>query len=330
MRRIPTTVFTQILLAGGCCAQHIAYDAHTEALAATATFWQSGAGHWHPSYTANGMLCGCVFSGQESDGWAIAGRIAQSNSILWTFRGGARVVDAMQMINVYFGVAAFGPHRINAFDLAYTTDANPSLASAFVPLAIAGCTAPSAVWSQGNGRVTISCPVPVDFRVSWASQACTGIRLTNLAQNACSNNGNFVLTEVSFRTVTPGVQFVGDSTPGCNGQLVIGVNRPPAVGVADFKLILAGVEPQAAGILGLGALRSSPVELMDLGVWVDPIVQAYSVVRLSALVESVSVSLPIPAGAALQGVVVGAQFGMASSCQPAGFASSRAVQLTVQ
>ncbi|MCI0587109.1 MAG: hypothetical protein L0323_09750, partial [Planctomycetes bacterium] len=120
-------------------------------------------------------------------------------------------------------------------------------------------------------------------------------------------NDGFV---ASLDLLPDGVFFFGDSTPGCGGPLVIGVNSAAQLGNASFAVTCANAPGNAPGVLGFSAAKFlNAVTIYNLGVWIDFLSPAFFVVPTATNgVGAASVPLAVPNNPALIGTAVYAQF----------------------
>jgi hypothetical protein len=162
----------------------IAYDVRTTQLSAVADYSQ---GTYVASHTVDGVL------GESF--WAVDPLEGQDHYILWKFTGGPKTTNAIQIVNDTHNLH---PHNLMEFDIDYTTDPNPTLSSNFQMLNItsylnfAGTSFADWVWVDTPSQ---------DYRVFYTPVQATGIRLHTYPNSGNYTNNNFVLTEVSFRSI---------------------------------------------------------------------------------------------------------------------------------
>jgi DNA-binding beta-propeller fold protein YncE len=121
----------------------------------------------------------------------------------------------------------------------------------------------------------------------------------------------------------------GASSPGCLGELELFATREPAVGAADFVLVIANAQSGKLGIVGVGsASLSLPVigitlliDVTDPGLLLLPIVHDPSGFALAAL--------PIPGDASLAGQTYYAQCVVKDDCGPRTWAATQGLAMTI-
>lgn len=321
-----TSLFLLASITSLSAQRRIAHNTSGPALSAIATFQQTCCGICRARATVNGLTTGAHLGNNVYDFWAAwPSNRTRSESILWAFTGGIRVVSAMQVLTYYFASGSYGPHRIGDFRLQYTTDAVPKLNGSFAPLQKLAINTRATI--TGN-RILVTPRGVDDYRISFTPVVATGILLTNAPNSGISNNKNYVITEVSFQTVTPGVLEFGGSTVGCRGSLPIGVSEPPRVGTPLFKLTCANAPPSGSGFLlvGTGALRQ-PIPLLGLQLWTAP---PWFLLPVSSNRSGYAVTgIPIPANPKLRGLMAFPQYVWRGSTCPPGLSASAALQLTI-
>jgi hypothetical protein len=135
-----------------------------------------------------------------------------------------------------------------------------------------------------------------------------------------------------FDPLPAGAIQYGDSTPGCRGEIAIGVTAIPKYGSHDFALTSTNADPGGAyGVLAfaIGAL-DTPVLGVGTQVWLDPSL-LLAVMPVAANDQGFAlVPLRIEGAPALIGLTVAAQFFWKDPCGPAGWASTNGLKITVQ
>lgn len=322
------SIWLGALLVCAPAAQEVAFNTGGAALAAMSAYAQTSGGLCPASSTVNGRLDGGALGGGVVDFWAaLPWNQSTAVDILWTFQGGARVVDAAQIMSYYaFGVSAFGPHRIGDFWLDYTNSPTPSLGGTFQPvqvLAFAGATGSI----QGN-RVVVAAPGGDDYRIEFVPVVATGIRLTVAPGSGISFNHNWVLSEVSFRTTTQGLLEFGAASPACQNLPILGASHPPQVGQSAFTLLGFNGPSNGVGVfaLGTGAL-GAPVAVLGANVWLaSPLV---AVVATTGISGYATLSLPLPASAGWPGTQLDLQAFWLDPCAAGGLSASQGLELVL-
>ena len=184
-------------------AQTLAYDLTTTAFTSSADYTQPG---FSPAETHDGTIQAAA---PPYDGWAVDPVHGDPHQILWPFVAGETEVDAIQLINAYNN-----DEVIHHFQLYYTTDGNPTLASTFNELTglqmVANTSGDGAVITGSEVQVTSSSSITTgEYRLHFDTVAATAIQLRTFAHSG-TGNGNFVLSEISMRSaiVGPGLDLV--------------------------------------------------------------------------------------------------------------------------
>jgi hypothetical protein len=129
-----------------------------------------------------------------------------------------------------------------------------------------------------------------------------------------------------------GASRYGSGTPGCAGQLVIGVTSWAQVGNSSFAITCGSAPGNATGLLGFGgAPLATPFVILGAQVWIDLLSPpSFFVVVSSNAIGAAEVAIPIPQNAALASGQVVAQCFWVDPCAPAGVSASSALVLVVQ
>ena len=323
------TLLSCVFLLPALAAQSPTYDTFGSALSAQANFAQSA---FSAAATCNGVSGGAswTLSPGNFDGWALAGTVSFDNYIAWTFRGGSRVVSRMQLRSDYGFVAGGGPHYLIHFAIDVTTDAVPSLAGNWQPVALQQ-VAPVGASVAGNEVTYPSSGYPnlENCDLQFTPVAATGVRLRVFPQGGTGQNGNIVLTEVSFATVVPGLLGYGTDS-SCAGARSLTVNGVPRIGDAGF----AWQAPRAP-VGGLGLLFVStaalPVALpaLGIGIWISP-AGAIGLTSTTSTWGTAETAFPLPNNSGLIGFQVVGQYVWLESCAPQGLTASAAGRITLQ
>ncbi|MBK8975438.1 MAG: LamG domain-containing protein [Planctomycetes bacterium] len=129
------------------------------------------------------------------------------------------------------------------------------------------------------------------------------------------------------QVVFPGLAL-GTSTAGCLGAIHATTTSIPSAGNLDFAFAAhrAPAGAQAIGLLAL-APAASPLTLVGVQIWVDPLsLQGGFAVPVDAL-GTVRLPLPIPTGVP-PGVPLCVQFGILDPCGPLGLTASDAIAVS--
>lgn len=308
-------------------AQNQAFNTFGSALAAEASFNQGG---FRVERTCNGLNAGpnWVVAPNEYDGWAVAGSPAQPRAA-WAFRGGARTVQAMQLLSNYGFAAQYGLHYINDFTIAYTQDPSPTLAgSTWTAVSVQSLSVPGGSFIQN--RVTYpTSPLPnlADLRVTFAPVLATAVRL--LVVQGTGLSGNIVLTEVSFDTSLP--TFVNAGTgAGCAGTMRLSVNGPATLGSNDFAWQSWGAPAGSLGVLFFGgSLLPQAVPVLGFDLWLNPS-GAVGVTNVANSWGNVETLFPLPAQPSLAGFVLAGQGVWLQGCGSSGLVATDGGAVTLQ
>lgn len=132
-----------------------------------------------------------------------------------------------------------------------------------------------------------------------------------------------------------GVEAYGTSSPGCGGDLPMGVLSWPQLGDANFLLTCSNTAPSALAALLINFQGLAvPTPVLGVDVWVATN-NAVARVLVATSGGVVDVPFPIPAVPAFAGVQMFAQFGAFGPTGPApcpvlGLSASHALHLTIQ
>ena len=323
------TFLSCVFLLPALVAQSPTYDTFGSALSAQTNFAQNG---FSAAATCNGVSGGAswIFPSNQYDGWALAGASSLDNYIAWTFRGGSRLVSGMQLRSDYGFAAQYGVHYLRHFAIDVTTDAVPSLAGNWQPVALQQ-VAPVGASVAGNEVTYPSSGYPnlENCDLQFTPVAATGVRLRVFPQGGTGQNGNIVLTEVSFATVVPGLLGYGTDS-SCAGARSLTVNGVPRIGDAGF----AWQAPRAP-VGGLGLLFVStaalPVALpaLGIGIWISP-AGAIGLTSTTSTWGTAETPFPLPNNSGLIGFQVAGQYVWLESCASQGLTASAAGRITLQ
>jgi len=179
--------------AAGAMAESVEYDLTTTAFTSSADYSQAG---FSPAETHDGNI---EAAAPPYDGWAVDPFEGDSHQILWSFVAGETAVDAIQLINVYSDNEV-----LHHFQLSYTTDSNPSLASTFNELT----GLQMVLNTSGDGATIVGSEVQVtsttaittgEYRLTFTPVDATAIKVRTFPDSG-TGNGNFVLSEISMRS----------------------------------------------------------------------------------------------------------------------------------
>lgn len=314
----------------GLAAQSQAFATFGSALIASANFEQNG---FTAAATCNGVNAGAswLLSPAQYDGWAVAGNTGGHNYCSWAFHGGPRTVAAIQLLNAYPLASQYGVHWLRHFALDYTTDPQPSLASAWQPLTSLAASVPGAAI---NGNVVVypgspGTPNLADLRITFAPEQATAIRLHAFPNGGTGQSDNFVITEVTFATTVPGFASHGAATT-CSASLRLAVNGRPALGDAAFAWQSWAAPAGGLGVLFLATgVLPGPVPVLGIDVWIVP-TQAVGLTVVSSSWGTAETPFPLPGTPGLAGVQVAGQAIWLEACAPQGFTASAAGVITLQ
>lgn len=322
-------LFCCVSLLSALPAQSPTYDTFGSALSAAASFSQNS---FSAAATCNGVSGGAswILSPNNYDGWAVAPASNSDHYIAWTFHGGSRQVSSMQLRSDYGFTAQYGAHYVRHFAIDVTTDAVPSLAGTWQPVAVLQ-VAPAGATVAGN-EVTYPVagyPNLTDCDVQFQPVTATGVRLRVFAQGGTGQNANFVLTEVSFATVVPGLAIYGSDT-NCAGTRSLTVNGPPRIGDSAFAWQAPNAPVGGLGLLFVStAALPAAIPVLGIGVWINPI-GALGLTTLASTWGTAETPFPLPNNASLVGFQVAAQLIWLESCGAQGFTASHAGLITLQ
>lgn len=139
-----------------------------------------------------------------------------------------------------------------------------------------------------------------------------------------------------FDMLPTGVTQYGDSSPGCDGALTIGVSSLPKIGNTRFSLTCTNAPPASAGAVGIGLRRlSTPFLYQGARLWIDPNGPLVLRTGTSNSLGFCDVPWAVPNVASLAGLRVHAQFlwngpTTPPSCPPLGVSASPALEIRFQ
>ncbi len=196
--------------AAGAMAESVEYDLTTTAFTSSADYSQAG---FSPAETHDGNI---EAAAPPYDGWAVDPFEGDSHQILWAFVAGETAVDAIQLIHVYDDNEV-----LHHFQLYYTTDSNPTLASTFQELT----GLQMVLNTSGDGATIVGSEVQVtsttaittgEYRLTFDHVNATAIQLRSFADSG-TDNGNFVLSEISMRSSPLCANVTCQASDQCHG-----------------------------------------------------------------------------------------------------------------
>lgn len=324
------TCLTLLLLLPSLAAQS---PAHATFGSALTPLWYLGGLFFSGPATCNGVSGGTSWTlpGGSFDGWSPAS-LAADYHIAWVFRGGSRVVDAIQLRADYGGPALYGPNYLLHYSLDYTTDPAPQLlGGTWLPLTLTAAVPAGAVLTGNEVTYpTVGYPVLNDTNIQFQPVAATAVRLRVFPNGGTpASSGNYVLTEVSFATTVPGLVLYGNDS-SCAGSRTLTVNGVPQLGDAGF----AWQAPRAP-VNGLGLLFVSDAALpaalpvFGIDVWIAP-ATALGLTTTANAWGTAQTPFPLPGNPALVGFQVAGQYVWLEACGPNGLTASGAGRITLQ
>jgi hypothetical protein len=149
-------------------------------------------------------------------------------------------------------------------------------------------------------------------------------------QNAVSG-GTVTFASNTLNLTQPAIAFglpQGNSTPGCNGDLLLCSSGPSVINYNDYRLVCTRTEPNGLVFWGASAATlPSALPLLGVDVWLDP-TNLILVGGVADALGSASVSIPIPGN--VSGFAFAAQCVAFDACGPQGFTASNAMIVIVQ
>lgn len=141
--------------------------------------------------------------------------------------------------------------------------------------------------------------------------------------------GMAVVTSMNLLPV--GVSRLGESTPGCNGALMIGVTAQPRVGAIDVSLYAGGARPDHVGVLLIGlAPAVQPWSFRQTTIWLDAGQLVGALLWHTDSTGYVEQPLRMPTLPSAVGLETWYQALFADDCTSGGAASTPALGLVVQ
>jgi len=218
----------------GVDLESLQYDLTTTAFTSSADYSQPG---FSPAETHDGII---EAAAPPYDGWAVDPFHGDPHQILWAFVAGATPVDAIRLVN------AFNDNEVlHHFQLYYTTDSSPTLASTFQELSglqmILNTSGDGATITGSEVQVTSTTSITTgEYRIGFDSVNATAIQLRTFA-NSGTDNGNFVLSEIGMRSWMPGGDY-GENLKNAHLQLA-------ALGSANLQAVkLSGADLSGADL----------------------------------------------------------------------------------
>lgn len=230
---IAATLGTALVLgaATGAGAESLEYDLATTAFTSSADYTQPG---FSPAETHDGNI---EAAAPPYDGWAVDPFQGDPHQILWAFVAGEISVDAIQLIHVYDDNEV-----LHHFQLYYTTDSNPTLASTFQELTglqmVLNTSGDGATIAGSEVQVTSTGAITTgEYRLSFDTVTATAIELRTF-ENSGTGNGNFVLSEISIRSSSPCANVTCSASDQCHAvgscEPTTGLCTDPAVADGTF------------------------------------------------------------------------------------------------
>jgi hypothetical protein len=180
-----------------------------------------------------------------------------------------------------------------------------------------------------DGAETLAMMDP--YRCALAGGAGSGLPTTPGAFDTTYNGGNNDCFAAVLDLYLQGSQPHGDSTPSCNGVLIMNVTAMPSAGSANFGFYCSGAPPSTQGWLLLGFEAQTPTTIQGASIWLDLGSRIYRKSVQSDADGFVESNLPLTAFPA--GVHFAAQyvFFNIATCQGTGaLCASHAVLINVQ
>lgn len=307
--------------------------AHATFGTALTPLWYLGGLFFSGTATCNGVSGGASWTLPSGypDGWSPAS-LAADYHIAWVFRGGSRVVDAIQLRADYGGPSVYGPNYLLHYSLDYTTDAAPQLlGGTWLPLTLTAAI-PGGATLNGNEVTypTVGYPVLNDTDIQFQPVQATAVRLRVFPNGGTPASGNnYVLTEVSFATTVPGLLNYG-SDSSCAGARTVTVNGVPRLGDAGFAWQAPRAPVNGLGILFLsdGALPAA-LPVFGIGVWIAP-ANALGLTTTVSTWGTAETPFPLPNNPTLVGFQICGQYVWLEACAPGGLTASGAGRITLQ
>lgn len=151
-----------------------------------------------------------------------------------------------------------------------------------------------------------------------------------------THNAGFDAFVTRFDMLPTGVEAFGDSSPGCNGPLAIGVTAMPRIGNTAFALTCGNAPASSGGglVIGAGPL-ATPLVVAGARLWIDPRAGWMVVPLPSNAMGGANAALPIPNDPALVRARLFAQFfwigpNAPKPCPPLGVSASNALVVAIQ
>lgn len=180
-------------------------------------------------------------------------------------------------------------------------------------------------WDDAPGAA-----LTADGRIAMAGYSWSGDYPVTPGAMQQTNAGQSDTIVTLLDGLASGLLRYGRGVRGCVGNSVPWAWPQPAVGAADFAIVVTGAVPSAAGALLLGAPTSTPLKLAGIELWLD-FSAPFAVLPGVATAEGGATwSLPIPNDPRWRGAFAGAQAIWADACGGQGLAASPAIALLVQ